>query len=166
MEDISLANSDILAPSVSEKINIQLKVTYKNCSPNAITPQIYLIVDNEGIFNIRDGLGLAQIGILSKQDVLTARSKPGIDYEDVLDVYGGDFFSDVSSFMKKLPQNIGKAVEWSKDNLLPIAQAVAPLLMGLGEGEDYNGGALLDGGLMVGGRKMQRRQLRDRARRR
>lgn len=167
-EDIALTNSDLLAPGVSERVNVQIQITYKNNHPTeTITPQIFMVVDNEGLFTIRDGMGLAQIGVLTKEDVLQSEQRPGVEYEDVLDLYGGDFFSDVGMFLKKLPGGIREGAEFVKDDILPIAAAVAPLL-GLGKGGRLQviEGKSAQGGLMVGGRKMTRSDLRKRTRRR
>ncbi len=166
-EDIALTNSDLLAPGVSERINVQIQITYRNNHPSeTITPQIFMVVDNEGLFTISDGLGLAQIGVLRKEDVLNSEQRPGVEYEDVLDLYGGDFFSDIGMFLKKIPGGIKDIAKFVKEDILPIASAVAPLL-GLGKGGRLQ---VIEGkergGFVTGGRKVNRGQLRKRVRRR
>lgn len=168
-EDIALTNSDMLAPGVSEKINLQMNVTYRNYGPSVDAVQMYIIVDNEGVFTNTQGLGIAQIGILSKDDVLNAEAIEGVNYEDVLDVYGGDFFGDIGAFIKKIPQGLKNISQFTQENILPIAKAVAPLLSGLG-----SGGKFLDskqpvmgnksGGLIVGGKTYSKSDLRRRLR--
>lgn len=175
-EDIAITNSDLLAPSVAEKANIQIEVKYTNFGPAADKVRIKLVVDNEGIFTLTNGIGIPQTGILTKDNVLNAKRKEGVDYEDVIDLYGGDFFSDVGSFFKRLPANLRKGFEFSEKNILPFAKLLLPLL---GAGEDEmtqeelmkdmrkevkrKGGKLMkaDGGILVGGRKITRKQLRD-----
>lgn len=163
-EDIALTNSDLLAPGVAEKINLQMQVTYRNYGPDVNNVQMFVIADNEGIFTIQNGLGIAQIGILSKDDVLNAQAVEGVNYEDVLDVYGGDFFSDVGAFFKKIPSGLKKVSQFTQENILPIARAVAPLLVGLGA----TGGKLINpeaqGGLLVGGKSYSKAALRRRLR--
>lgn len=147
-EDLALTNGDLLAPGVQKKVNIQAQLTYTNWHPtDDIAPDIYMVVDNEGLFTISEGLGLQQIGILTEQDVLTAPSREDIDYEDVLDLYGGDFFSDIGSFLKKIPQGIADVADFTKENILPIAQLVSPFL-GAGSG-----------GKLIGGKKMTKKDL-------
>lgn len=166
-EDIALTNSDLLAPGVAEKVNLQMSVVYQNFGPDASNVQLFVVCDNEGIFTIQNGLGIAQIGILSKDDVVNAKAIAGVTYEDVLDVYGGDFFSDVGAFFKKIPKGIADVATFTKDNILPIAQAVAPLLAGLGM--PATGGKLINpearGGLLIGGQKLTKSDIRRRMKR-
>lgn len=172
-EDIALTNSDLLAPGVSEKVNLQIRVSYKNNHPTeTINPQIYVVVDNEGLFTITNGLGLAQIGVLNKEDVLNAQPMEGVNYEDVLDLYGGDFWSGIGSFFKKLPGRIQKGAKFIKEDVMPIAKQLAPILMplmGLGEmeGKGLVGGMITGGkgGMITGGKLVRRQQLRDRLKR-
>lgn len=166
-EDIALTNSDLLAPGVSQRMNLQITVTYTNHHPtDEIAPEIITIVDNEGLFTISEGLGLAQIGVLRKEDVLESEQMQHVEYEDVLDLYGGDFFSDIGMFLKKLPGGIADAASFVKEDILPIAKLIAPLL-GLGKGgrlQVVEGSER--GGYLTGGRKMGRQELQKRVRRR
>lgn len=158
-EDIALTNSDLLAPGVNSKTQLQITCTYKNLHPTeTITPRMMIITDTNGIFTIQNGLAYLQTGILSEQDVLDASFANGINYDDVLDLYGGDFFSDVKSFVKKIPGAIQKGAKFVKDDILPVAEAVMQVLPLLGLGVTSVRGGLKIGG--QGGRKIKRSELR------
>jgi hypothetical protein len=155
-EDIALTSSDLLAPGVAEKVSLQITCTYKNIHPtDTITPRMMIIVDTEGTWTIQNGQAYQQVGILSQQDVLDAKFAPGIGYDDVIDLYGGDFFSDVKSFIKKIPGGIAKGAKFAKDEILPVAEAVLKVLPLLGLGVKGT-----RGGLIVGGKKIPRSELR------
>ncbi len=157
-EDIALTNSDLLAPGVSEKVNVQISVTYTNVNPtDAITPRLMIVVQTDGIFTIQNGLSYQQTGIVSQQDVMDVKFLEGIDYEDVIDLYGGDFFSDVKSFVKKIPGAIQKGTKFMREDVLPVAEAVMSVLPLLGLGVKST-----RGGLLVGGKKVSRADLRKR----
>lgn len=156
-EDIPLSNSDSLAPGVNEKVNLQIRVTYRNLLNEAIFPQCVLVTDDEGVFSIYDNMSMFQIGMLSKMDVLDTPYVAGVSYDDVMqDVYGGDFFSSIGSFLKKIPQGIKQGLDFYKENIAPVVDTVktfAPLV-GLGEQPKYRGG-LLVGGMQTGGRLLE-----------
>lgn len=158
-EDIPLSSSDLLAPGVSDKTNLQITVDCKNNHPTeTITPEVYLVVDTEGTFTVVNGMGNAQLGVLTKNDVLNARPMEGVNYEDVLDIYGGNFFRNVGSFIKKLPRYAMKGIDFLEKDILPIAKAVAPLLKMAGAGVEV----VPQGGLITGGRRMNRSELKRR----
>ena len=158
-EDLTLFNSDILAPGVVEKTNLQITITYKNLHPtDAITPRLMIVTQTDGIFTIQNGLSYQQTGIVSQDDVLNSRMMQGIEYEDVLDIYGGDLFSGIKSFVKKIPGAIKKGVKFAKEDILPVAEAVMQILPMLGLGVT----SAPQGGLILGGKKVSREQLRKR----
>ena len=155
-EDIALTNSDLLAPGVANKTQLQITVTYKNLHPtDTIQPRMIIVTDTNGIFSIQNGLAYQQTGIISEQDVLDVKFMPGIEYSDVQDLYGGDFFSDVQAFIKKIPGGIRKGAKFLKDDILPIAEAVMKVLPLLGLGVKST-----RGGLLIGGKKVPRAELR------
>lgn len=155
--DIGL--SDIEAPGKLGQYMLQVQGTAINYSNRAIVPTLYIVVVSEGTFTI-EGLGKAStnIGVITSQDIMDAQSSPWVDYNDVQDVNGGNFLSGLKSFGSKL---------WSfvKDNKLlskglkaiphPYAQAAAPFAESLGLGG-------VRAGVVVGGKSMSRRSLRDR----
>ena len=158
-EDITIFNSDLLAPGVVEKTNLQVTVTYKNLHPTeTITPRLMIVTQTDGIFTIQNGLSYQQTGIISQEDVLNSKFMKGIEYEDVLDIYGGDLFSDIKSFVKKIPGAIKEGVKFAKEDVLPVAEAVMQILPLLGLGVKSTG----HGGLLIGGKKVSREQLRKR----
>jgi len=154
-EDITLSNSDILSSGVADKLNLQIQIRYKNLHPTeTITPRFTIIVDTSGVFGIDNGMSFNRIGVLTEEDVLNAQFHPNITYSSVQDLYGGDFFADVKSVIKKVPGAIVKGAKFAKDDLLPIAQAVMSVLPMLGLGVKKT-----RGGLLVGGSKVSRAEL-------
>lgn len=145
-KDIPLHSGE--APGMLGTYQLQLSVDIQNISSENIIPALYVIVVEEGVFEIkRDELRvISEIGVVSEADVLRSYKMP-IDvmysyYQKSL--YGGDLLSDIKHFGKK-------AIKWIMDNkhiLIPIATTAAKLLtMGLGVNEPtMRGGAIAIGG--------------------
>lgn len=141
---------------------IQVQANVTNLSPNAFAPTLYVWASYEGQVNVLGGNITHQLGVLNKSDVLNAQKVDGVNFKSERHVYGGSFWGDVWSGIKK-------AANWVKDNKLisratgaigdPRAQAIsrAASAIGLGNavGGDYVGGALVEGGRMRkrGGKK-------------
>ncbi len=173
-EDLGL--DSLQAPGKIDHNTFQIDVTIRNLNPSITNYTIYIVVINEGVFSIAPGLTSGQIGVLSSQDILDARSKPYINYENIKDVYGGDFLSGLKSFFTEtIPSVLRKSkIASNLANLLPVVgPAVSKSIRNLGYGEEYDGygddegGVLVDdrggvivGGVPVGGRELPRRKLR------
>jgi hypothetical protein len=152
--DIGL--SDIEAPGKLGQYMLQIQGTATNISNRNIDPTLYIVVVSEGTFTI-EGLGKAStnIGVITSQDILDAQAQPWVDYYDVQQVNGGNFLSGLKSFGNKL-------WKYARDNKIvskglkaiphPYAQVAAPVAEALGLGS----------GVMVGGKRMNRKSLRDR----
>lgn len=134
--DIGLDSLD--APGKLAQAMLQVQVTATNTSTATITPELYIITVLEGVFSI-EGLGRAstRIGVISSQDILDAQSQPGINYKEVQEVNGGNFFSSIGDTLSKLwegvksknliSKTLGKVPGWGI--LAPAVEAI-----GLGEG--------------------------------
>jgi len=160
-EDIVLYNADMLCPGVAEKTQFQITITYKNCHPtDTITPRLIVLSQSDGIFVVKDGLSYQQLGIVSPQDVMDSNLTEGLNYSDVLDLYGGDFFSNIKSFVKdKLIPGVQKGVKFVKDDILPIASAVMKVLpmLGLGITGDVKGGLIISGGKRISRKQLEKK---------
>jgi hypothetical protein len=177
--DIGL--SDIDAPGVgNSSYNLQVQCQVRNCDPSgahdAVNVSLYVLVVSEGVFNIMEsGAAVTQLSILTQQDVLNARNSPFVDYNDVQDVNGGNFYSGLKNFGNKLLPYAKKANQYLKDKkiiskgadaLSYLPTRASPLLRGVSQVADaYGYGYEDEGGLLVGGRQMNRKNLKSRARR-
>ncbi len=150
--DIGLA--DDLSAGVNGTFQLQLTLSTTNLNPvESIPPTLYICTVSEGTFTIENNRSIAQIGVLSRKDVLNSsfihnwQSAP--QYQG--NFLGGNFFGDVKDFFTKtIPDVVRKAAPYAKD-AFNIAKQVAPYalpLLGLGEGE----------GAMVGGARRRARR--------
>lgn len=155
-KDLPLRDDE--APGMLGQYNLQIQVNFANINPystsaslpyNANTvlfPELNIICIYEGILTIQDNSTLAQIGVVSKQDALTAPTRYDLSFNAIEMMYGGNFFTKVRDWFKN------KAIPWVKQHgpeIAKVASAVAPLV-GLGEGEGE------------GGARLQRRHLKSR----
>lgn len=142
--DIGL--DDLECPGMLGTYQLQYNVTVKNVNQtDAITPTLYTIVVSEGTFTIMENRSIAQIGVVSKQDVLDSDYAPEIDYETLDDQYGGNFFSglkDIGSDVLKGLEKAAPYIEKGADLALKYGPTLAPLLLAAGEKE---GGTVLGG---------------------
>ena len=79
----------------------------RNISNRSITPTLYICIVSEGTFCIT-GMGSAttNIGVISSEDILNASMQPGVNYYDVQEVNGGNFFSGLVNFGKDVGKRI------------------------------------------------------------
>jgi hypothetical protein len=146
--DIGLDSLDAPGKLVQAMLQVQLNAT--NVSTAAITPELYIITVLEGVFSIK-GLGRSStsIGVITSKDILDCQSGPQLNYKDVQEVNGGDFFSTIKEGLSALGNRILKGI--TEGRLLSrigdlatavpgpigsIASVASPILktIGLGEG--------------------------------
>jgi hypothetical protein len=143
-KDLPLRDDE--APGMLGQYNLQVELLVQNINPYslggldpsnaALQPELNIICIYEGILTIQDNSTLAQIGVVSKQDALTAPIRYDICFSAMEAMYGGNFFTKVRDWIKN------KAIPWVKEHgptIAKVASTVAPLI-GLGEG---SGGASL-----------------------
>lgn len=154
--DIALAPEE--APGMLGTYQIQMDVGVTNVNESlAITPTLYVIVISEGTFTIRNNNCISQVGVISRREVLASQQNQSlyVDYNDIVDAYGGNFWSGVKHFgeriykgirkaYKKVAPYVKKAAPYVKRGV-KIAEKLLPLL-GLGE----YGGVVTPGGALVG----------------
>jgi hypothetical protein len=171
--DIPL-NSDLDAPGKISPTTLTVTVTGKNTTSTALNCSLYVIPVLEGTFTI-EGIGRArqEIGVLTSKDILDAKTKPYLSYEDVQEVNGGgdfmsglkEFFGNVNTFLKD------NRVISSVMSAFPLTAPFAPIAhkLGYGEGEEEDGGVLAGEGVLLdefGGAYMPRRKLKSDMKRR
>lgn len=168
------------APGINGQYNLMVQANVYNCDPStahdALPLSFYIVVVSEGTFTIEKlGASMHQVGVLSKQDVLDAKTSRWVTYNDVQDINGGNFLTGLKDFGAKLLDGIKTAAPYIKKGF-EVAQAVAPYaapLLGLGEGGEvvggrrgrgvYAGSGIVPGdNEYVGGRVMSREELQRR----
>jgi hypothetical protein len=151
---------------------------------------MYIITVLEGVFTI-EGLGRSstRIGVITSKDILDCQSKPELNYKDVQEVNGGDFFSTIKEGLNNFGNMIkkgfseGRALSTIGSVLgqLPIpivsdvARLASPVLKSFGLGDHqqtygYGEGAMAGGrrrhraGVVAGGEVMSREDLAEKLR--
>lgn len=164
--DIGLTS--LLAPGILSQCMLQINGTATNVASSTITPTLYIVPVFEGTFTVQGpGQCTQQLGVISPQDVLDAQENPAINYKDIEDVKGGDFWSGLRDFGAKLLPYLEMANNLLKSTKIisnvasriphPVAQTIgqAANMLGYGEGGD-------DGGVLLGGRRLGRHALHKR----
>lgn len=168
-----------MAPGLQGQFQLQVNAQFRNTSDAAINATLFIIIVSEGSFTI-PGLNSAtrQLGVISKADILDAKSKPGVDYEDIKESqYGGEgnFLSNLKKFGSKLNDFLKKSKIISNVASQiphPVSQGIASVARNLGYGEgvvidpsqyqDYGCGEGVMAGVNVGGRRLSRADLKHR----
>jgi hypothetical protein len=179
-----------MCPGLQGQFQLQINAQFRNTSNAPITATLFTVIVSEGSFTI-PGLNSAtrQLGVITKSDILNAMSKPGVSYDQIRESqYGGggnflsnlkDFGSKILGFLQgsKLISNVASAIPH------PIAQTVGAVARNLGLGDGYRhrrGGIVIDPSQYhdylgsgegdyedepVGGRKLTRKDLKNRLKR-
>ncbi len=133
--------------------NYQLQVNATIVNPNqtdTINYSLYVYVIYEGTATVTKSNFITQLGVVSAQDVLNAKTLPFTDWSDLhmqSAVYGGGFFGSVGNFFSKLADGVGKVN--SVVPLLPLAKSLGSLVSGsgvVGGASDFDGSGLVGGG--------------------
>jgi hypothetical protein len=176
-KDIALP--DLECPGQLGTFQLQLTANFQNVQQNTVAASstvaytLYIVVVSEGTFTIMENRSIAQIGVMSKQDVLHAKSMPFVDYDMVQKYYGGDFFGSIGDFLnrvysgvKHVASDVASGAERAVDianKAMPIVKEIAPLVPRL-RGRGTSGGNVVGGRRRVrGGAMMSDRELGDRA---
>ena len=154
------------APGKLGQYMLQVQVQTTNVNQTlSITPTLYIVPVLEGTYTVESlGRSSSNIGVISSTDILDAQSRPFINYKDVEHVNGGDFLSGLKDFGNKLLSGLKTAHDFVKENKLlsrglsliphPAAQVGSRAAESFGYGD----------GILVGGRRMDRSELRKRLR--
>jgi hypothetical protein len=164
------------SPGKLAQCTLQVTVTAKNMSSRTITPSLYIVPILEGTFTIQ-GLGSAStnIGVITSKDILDCQSKPWVNYNDVQHVNGGDFFSGLWDFGKKindflkrnkvissvLKSPLGSMADVALSGLAGVPIPASRPLAAIAEHYGYGEG---EGGVLIGGRRVSKRHLQKRLR--
>lgn len=99
--DLGLSSDE----SASLLMNQQLGLTcrFVNTNPtNAVTPTLYVVVVSEGTFNMSNGSCSHSLGVLTRTQIINARTSPTVTYESRQNVYGGSFYDKLKSAASSL----------------------------------------------------------------
>jgi hypothetical protein len=160
--DIGLLDSE--APSCQGQWTIQVQMNVKNTSGAIFDPEFYMIFMNEGTFSIAENFARASLGNLTNEIVLASLQAPEVDYNEVANLQGGNFFTGFKSFINKVARGIQKGADVASKfapiiagaipELAPIAGALPMVGRLAGSVREATGGRMV-GGRMVGGGQMR-----------
>lgn len=121
--------------------NLQVTMNVFNADPtgahDAVNVSLWIVCVFDGTFTIPAlGRSIYQIGVLSKTDVLNAKSQQGIAYSDVANLRGGDFMSVLNDIGNGILKGL-QALPGIIEKVAPIIEKVGPLLAA-GDYDDDN----------------------------
>ena len=97
--DIALGQD--IAPGMAGKFQLLVRTRIKNVNVvDAIVPELWVIIIDEGIMTIEGRMTTQNIGILTASDVRRAETAPKIDYFSIEDAYGGNFLSGLKDISR------------------------------------------------------------------
>lgn len=122
--DIGLAPNQASGVIGNYQFGAQVNIT--NLHPtDAITFALYAVTCNEGTYSVINQSAMHMIGVISPSDILRATSAgPGVSYDSAKTVYGGDFFGDIWSGIKKGATSVYDAAK----HIVPVAREVIPVV--------------------------------------
>jgi hypothetical protein len=174
--DIGLPESE--APGVTGTYQLQLNVKGRNTSPQSVGLTLYIVVISEGIFTILGNTAVAQVGVVTKSQILSSGNAPRASYHSRRSLYGGDFFSTLKNFgtnawnnvikpmgQQMIKQGIPIVGDIARNHLGLPGRDVLPLPFGLG-GDDGGADMSDEDDYGSGGQLMSRQELAKRAKRR
>lgn len=153
------------APGKLGQFQLQVNATFQNMNSSgawdSLPMAMYIVVVHEGTFTIPAmGSATHNIGVISGQDILDAQQQPGISYNSVQRLNGGDFLSGLRSFATKVNEFLKKT-----KLLSTIGKQVGKVVPGVGiaaEIADKLGYGMSAGVAIQGGKKLTKAQLKSR----
>lgn len=162
-KDIAL-NDPSVSTGVPGTFNLSCRVNLKNQNPSrSISPALYVVPIYAGVLTIKENQAIQQLAVISQNDVLNAADEA--DEEGAVDgasLEGGKFFGDVAKFARQaLPYvRAARKVGQKVASVLPPTPQTQAIRTGLDIAEQVGLGRKQKGGVLVGGAKMSRSELR------
>ena len=153
-KDISLGD---LGAGVSGTFQLQVNLTIKNTSKNPVQYQMSILPVREGVMNIKDGITTTSLGFLTAAQIKAAPVDAELEYHQLANVYGGGFFSSLKSLVRKISR-VGRKVLPALSKIVPGASKLAPVF-DVVDTVIGTGGRAKRGGVLVGGKRMSRKEL-------
>ena len=138
------------APGMLGQFQIQVNIQAANKNPggqwDTLPVTMYLVFVMEGTFVI-PALGAAthMLGVISKNDILDAQTRPAVTYRNIEHQYGGDFWSGLRDFGNKINDFLksSKIISYIAPYIpLPGAAQVGQIAKRLGYGEGTHVGGI------------------------
>ena len=149
-DDIPLRSNQ--AVGLRGSYNFRMSVTARNLAAGAQYPQLTVLVISTGVMTVAQQNVVRSVGILSNEDVLSAKTQAAMPYHSKGDLYGGSWWDDFKSgFMSVI-----KPVANIASSVLPF---VAPELAPVANMVNSAVGNGIMGGRLVGGRRVSRSAL-------
>lgn len=149
-DDIPLRSNQ--AVGLRGSYNFRMSVTARNLAAGAQYPQLTVLVISTGVMTVAQQNVVRSVGILSNEDVLSAKTQPAMPYHSKGDLYGGgwwdDFKSGFMSVIKPVANIASSVLPFIAPELAPVANMVNSAV---GNG--------IMGGRLVGGRRVSRSAL-------
>lgn len=142
--------------------NLRITVQCRNLKSSTVTPTLNCVVISEGIMSIDNQQVTRSIGILDQNDIFDVKSLPSEVYHSSGSIYGGNFMTGLKNFGTRVYKGIKKyarPVINAAQRLVPI---IAPEFSPYVDKADEIARAVglgLEGRGLVGGRKLNRKQL-------
>lgn len=149
--------------------NLQVRVGLKNQNPTrSINPALYVVPIYSGVLTLKDNQSIQQLALLSQNDVLKAGDEANAEGAiDGAEFEGGKFWGDISRYAqqalpylrkgRKVGQAIASAVPGPEAK---AAKAALDVAEELGLGMKPKAMAKPRGGVLVGGKKVSRAEMR------
>lgn len=164
-----LGLTSLQAPGKIDHNTLQIDVTLRSLNSAITNYTMFIVVVNEGVFTIGPGSTMYQVGVLTSEDILDAKSKPFINYELIKDINGGNCASGLGNFWdeKIVPFLKESKILSNAAKLIPFA---GPVISESIHNVGYGQGVLVNDpsgqGVFVGGQHMSRGNLKDSMRKR
>lgn len=157
--------SPIESPGLLQNSQLQITANFTNKSLSTVSYVMYVIVISSGSWTITANRSVAQIGVISRQDILDARQSKFVSYNMYRKgIYsGGSFFGSIGSFLKSAAS---KGLDLLKEHGPSLALQAAKKYAGLGRSGGALSGGKRKGGVRSGGSQVigagRRKKLRGR----
>ncbi len=139
-KDVGL--DDLEAPGLLGTYQLQMNIAFTNPSAATINYTLYIVPISTGTFSIADNRAVAQVGVVTKGNILDSKTSPEVSYKAMENIYGGNIFAGIKEFIGKAASKIGEILPY-----VGKAVGVAKLLTGMGS----------VGAGVVGGRRPRRK---------
>jgi uncharacterized membrane protein YgcG len=136
---------DVFSAGSIGQFQLQFQLDIENYSNEAFQPndlEICLITMNSGVFVLERGTSQTYTAILSRSDVLSAKSQPGMSHSDVKRLVGGGW-DDIMKTIKNVAGVVGQVA--------PMAQQALGAFGYGSSGAGTSGGGTSGGGTSGGG---------------
>jgi hypothetical protein len=151
------------APGLNGQWNMEFSITVQNMDRTGAhdNVQMTLCVVNvlEGSFTVAQcGASCHQTGVLTRSDIINSTTNPNITYRDVEDVNGGNFLTGLKDFGTKIDNFFQKSKLAS--NLASLIPIVGPAIQNSVANLGYGNGGDCDGGVALGGKRVNKSKLK------